>query len=201
MRVRKSGSGSENGSGSTLAEEPTAGVAHGGICEEGAAGRLPLLGTRRKFLTETTTTRVSAKTLSPASRARRRFLKHAALAAACTSSATMLPVTSQPATGLIGAHSSSGCLDVKSPMKEVEDKVAFITGGSSGIGLGIARVFSDAGLKVLIGYRTKEHLEEAMRSLKSFGYRVHPISVDVTDRLALERQRPRRCRFSARFTF
>lgn len=40
-------------------------------------------------------------------------------------------------------------------MKEVDGKTAFIAGGSSGIGLGIARAFADAGMKVAIGYRPK----------------------------------------------
>ena len=73
------------------------------------------------------------------------------------------------------------------PMKEVDGKVAFITGGSSGIGLGIARAFVDAGLKVAIGYQTKEHVDEAMRFLDCARDRVHAIRVDVTDRAALEK--------------
>jgi NAD(P)-dependent dehydrogenase (short-subunit alcohol dehydrogenase family) len=71
-------------------------------------------------------------------------------------------------------------------MAEVEGKVAFITGGSSGIGLGIARAFTDAGMKVAIGYRTKGHLEEAMKVLNGAASRVHAISVDVTDRPGME---------------
>jgi NAD(P)-dependent dehydrogenase (short-subunit alcohol dehydrogenase family) len=72
-------------------------------------------------------------------------------------------------------------------MKQVEGKVAFITGGDSGIGLGIARAFTDAGMKVVITYRTKAHLDEAMKYLGSAANRVHAINVDVTDRAAMER--------------
>lgn len=72
-------------------------------------------------------------------------------------------------------------------MTDVEGKVAFITGGSSGIGLGIARVFADAGMKVAIGYRTKEHLEESMAWFEQAGGAVHAINVDVTDRPGMER--------------
>jgi NAD(P)-dependent dehydrogenase (short-subunit alcohol dehydrogenase family) len=81
---------------------------------------------------------------------------------------------------------SNGC-DVNTPMKEVEGKVAFITGGSSGIGLGMARAFADAGMKVVIGYRTKDHLDAAMKYLESAGDRVHASNVDVTDRPGMEK--------------
>ena len=72
-------------------------------------------------------------------------------------------------------------------MKDVEGKVAFITGGDSGIGLGIARAFTDAGMKVVITYRTKAHLDEAMKYLQSAGNRVHAINLDVTDRAGMEK--------------
>jgi NAD(P)-dependent dehydrogenase (short-subunit alcohol dehydrogenase family) len=72
-------------------------------------------------------------------------------------------------------------------MKDVEGKVAFITGGSSGIGLGIAQAFTNAGMKVVIGYRSQGHLDEAMAALKGAGNRIHAIRVEVTDRPALER--------------
>ena len=35
-------------------------------------------------------------------------------------------------------------------MEDLEGKVAFVTGGASGIGLGIARALVDAGMKVMI---------------------------------------------------
>lgn len=76
----------------------------------------------------------------------------------------------------------SKCPSITTPLKDVEGKVAFITGGSSGIGLGMAQAFADAGMKVVIGYRTKAHLDEAMRFLEKAGDRVHAINVDVTDR-------------------
>jgi NAD(P)-dependent dehydrogenase (short-subunit alcohol dehydrogenase family) len=72
------------------------------------------------------------------------------------------------------------------PMQDVVGKVAFITGGASGIGLGIARAFADAGMKVVITYRTPKHLEEALQDLKPVADRVHAIRVDVTDRHGME---------------
>jgi NAD(P)-dependent dehydrogenase (short-subunit alcohol dehydrogenase family) len=106
---------------------------------------------------------------------RRRFLQGTALAVAGTSAAA-----------LVRAQAPASCPTVATPMKDVEGKVAFITGGNSGIGLGIARTFLDAGMKVAITYRTKANLDEAMKHLQSAGDRVHAISVDVTDRKAME---------------
>src|SRR5687767_478533 len=73
------------------------------------------------------------------------------------------------------------------PMREVAGKVAFITGGSSGIGLGIARAFVEAGMKVVLGYRTATHAAAALDSLADASDRVHPINVDVTDRPGMVR--------------
>lgn len=117
--------------------------------------------------------------------ARRRFLERTALATISASAAAALPSLS--ATESKVETQLGECLDVKIPMKDVEGKVAFITGGSSGIGLGIARAFADAGMKIIISYRAKHRLEEAMKFLESAGERVHAIQLDVTDRPAMER--------------
>jgi NAD(P)-dependent dehydrogenase (short-subunit alcohol dehydrogenase family) len=71
-------------------------------------------------------------------------------------------------------------------MNDLDGKVAFITGGSSGIGLGMARAFAEAGLRVAITYRTRRNLDQAMTHLRPHGDRVHAISLDVTDRTAME---------------
>jgi NAD(P)-dependent dehydrogenase (short-subunit alcohol dehydrogenase family) len=71
-------------------------------------------------------------------------------------------------------------------MAHVEGKVAFITGGSSGIGLGVACAFADAGMKVVITYRTEEHIDDALSRLGPSLDRVHAINVDVMDRPGLE---------------
>lgn len=84
-------------------------------------------------------------------------------------------------------HARRECPDVKRPMKDVDGKVAFITGGSSGIGLGIAHALTAAGMKVVITYRNKCHLDEAMELLASGGDRVHAINVDVIDRPGMEK--------------
>ena len=43
------------------------------------------------------------------------------------------------------------------PLAEVKGRTAFITGGSSGIGLGLARACSAAGMKVAFTWRRADH--------------------------------------------
>jgi NAD(P)-dependent dehydrogenase (short-subunit alcohol dehydrogenase family) len=72
-------------------------------------------------------------------------------------------------------------------MKEFNGKVAFITGGGSGIGLGLAKVFAAAGMKVVIADVRQDHLDEAVAALSAAGHTVHAIKLDVSDRAAVER--------------
>jgi NAD(P)-dependent dehydrogenase (short-subunit alcohol dehydrogenase family) len=71
-------------------------------------------------------------------------------------------------------------------MKDVEGKVAFITGGASGIGLGIAKAFVNAGMKVVIADIRLDHLAESTAYFKQNGQEenVHHFQLDVTDRKA-----------------
>jgi NAD(P)-dependent dehydrogenase (short-subunit alcohol dehydrogenase family) len=73
------------------------------------------------------------------------------------------------------------------PITDVKGKVAYITGGSSGIGLGIARVFHEAGMKVVLGYLGDTHIKEALKLFPADDPRVHAIRHDVMDRDAWER--------------
>jgi len=71
-------------------------------------------------------------------------------------------------------------------MKDVEGKTAFITGGASGIGFGMARAFLGAGMKVVIADIRQDHLDEAAASLASSNHRdFHLLRLDVTDRAAM----------------
>jgi NAD(P)-dependent dehydrogenase (short-subunit alcohol dehydrogenase family) len=69
-------------------------------------------------------------------------------------------------------------------MRQVEGRVAFITGGGSGVGLGMAKAFVAAGMRVAIADARADHLEQATAQL---GVNVHPIRLDVTDREAFAR--------------
>ena len=59
-------------------------------------------------------------------------------------------------------------------------KVAIVTGGGSGIGKGIADIFSKAGCSVVITGRTKARLEAAVQELQKNEGPVIPIPSDVT---------------------
>jgi NAD(P)-dependent dehydrogenase (short-subunit alcohol dehydrogenase family) len=69
-------------------------------------------------------------------------------------------------------------------MKDLEGKVAFVTGGDSGIGLGVSRVLLRSGMKLVMTYRDPRHLRQATAELQHAGDRVHAIRLDVTDRNA-----------------
>ena len=69
-------------------------------------------------------------------------------------------------------------------MKDFAGKVAFITGGASGAGLGQAKVFSEAGCKIVIADIRQDHLDEAIAYFKDKNAEVHAIQLDITDRKA-----------------
>jgi len=65
-------------------------------------------------------------------------------------------------------------------------KVAFISGGSSGINLGIAEAFVKAGAKVAINGRNVEKLEGAVKGLQAHGTAMG-VAADVRDYAAVEK--------------
>ncbi|KPF81761.1 SDR family NAD(P)-dependent oxidoreductase [Novosphingobium sp. AAP93] len=68
-------------------------------------------------------------------------------------------------------------------MQNLPGKTAFITGGASGIGLGIARALLGAGMNVAIADIRDDHLAAAEAELAG-GDKVLPLKLDVTDRKA-----------------
>ena len=72
-------------------------------------------------------------------------------------------------------------------MTNVAGKVAFITGGGSGVGFGQAAVLGRAGCKVAIADVRRDHLDEAAARLGAKGVEVQPLLLDVTDRAAYRR--------------
>ena len=69
-------------------------------------------------------------------------------------------------------------------MRDLEGRVAFITGGGSGVGLGMAKAFVAAGMRVAIADIRADHLEAATAELEGT---VLPVQLDVTDRTAFAR--------------
>ncbi|MCX7911769.1 MAG: SDR family NAD(P)-dependent oxidoreductase [Dehalococcoidales bacterium] len=67
-------------------------------------------------------------------------------------------------------------------MKDFAGKVAFITGGASGAGLGQAKVFSEAGCKIVIADIRQDHIDEALAYFRDKKAEVHAIKMDVTNR-------------------
>jgi NAD(P)-dependent dehydrogenase (short-subunit alcohol dehydrogenase family) len=71
-------------------------------------------------------------------------------------------------------------------MKEVAGKTAFVTGGASGIGLGMAKVFAWAGMNVVAADIREDHIAAAREVIADEGLaeRVRFLALDVTDRAA-----------------
>lgn len=69
----------------------------------------------------------------------------------------------------------------------LQDKVAYITGGSKGIGLGVAKTLIDAGMKVAITSRSLQAAQDAAKTLGGNAANILPLESDVT-KLASERQ-------------
>ncbi len=69
-------------------------------------------------------------------------------------------------------------------MEHLTGKVAFITGGASGIGLGMARAFLDEGMKVSLADWSDEHIAQAKEKLAGSNA-VHFVKTDVAARESL----------------
>lgn len=65
-------------------------------------------------------------------------------------------------------------------------KTVFVTGGGSGINLGVAKAFAAAGANLAICGRTRERLEGAAKELESLGARVFAKVADVREAAAVQ---------------
>ncbi|MEJ7671617.1 MAG: SDR family NAD(P)-dependent oxidoreductase [Chitinophagaceae bacterium] len=65
-------------------------------------------------------------------------------------------------------------------MEIIKDKVAYITGGSKGIGYGVAKILLDKGMKVAITSRSLEAAKDAAATLGNDGSRVFACESNVS---------------------
>lgn len=66
-------------------------------------------------------------------------------------------------------------------MKKLAGRVAIVTGASSGVGRGLAKVLAQHGAKICACARRMEKLEELKDELAAEGAEVLPVACDVTD--------------------
>ena len=71
-------------------------------------------------------------------------------------------------------------------MKEINNEIALITGGASGIGLSIGKRLGEAGMKVVLADIEVPVLEEAIEELKELGCNAMGIHCDVSDITSME---------------
>src|ERR1700753_4294878 len=70
-------------------------------------------------------------------------------------------------------------------MFELKGKVAIVTGGNGGIGLGMARGLADAGADIAVVGRNQDKSAAAVDDLKARGVRAIAVTTDVTDKDAV----------------
>jgi 2-deoxy-D-gluconate 3-dehydrogenase len=78
-----------------------------------------------------------------------------------------------------------GMTEMKAELFDLKGKVAIITGGNGGIGLGMARGLADAGADIAVVGRNEAKSSEAAAELRGRGVRAIPIPTDVTDKAAV----------------
>lgn len=69
---------------------------------------------------------------------------------------------------------------------DLSGKIAVVTGGNSGIGLGMAQGLAEAGAGVAIAARNEAKSRDAVKVLESFGGEAFAVSCDVTDGEAVQ---------------
>ncbi|HWF60736.1 MAG TPA: SDR family NAD(P)-dependent oxidoreductase [Nitrospira sp.] len=72
-------------------------------------------------------------------------------------------------------------------MPRLKDKVAIVTGSSSGIGKAIALRFGQEGAKVVVAARRLQLCEQTVSQIKTLGGEAWPIQTDVSDERQVER--------------
>ena len=63
----------------------------------------------------------------------------------------------------------------------LKDKVAIVTGGNGGIGLGISEGFAEEGAKVIVAARNEEKNKAAIEEIKKISPNSETFNLDVND--------------------
>lgn len=142
---------------------------------------------------------MSRKIVDALSADRRRFLEGSAIAATAAAFVPMLAQAAEPAAPPRPAGPPAGggrppgdrVLGTPLPagqrqqpqLKDLKGKTVYITGGNTGIGLGIGRAAASAGMNVVMGYIQDDQVAPALATYKpEERSRVIAIRHDVTDR-------------------
>ncbi|TMQ17121.1 MAG: glucose 1-dehydrogenase [Candidatus Rokuibacteriota bacterium] len=72
-------------------------------------------------------------------------------------------------------------------MFDLKGRVAIVTGGNGGIGLGMARGLAGAGARVVIAARNADKSAAAVKELAGRGAEAHTVAADVTDERSVAR--------------
>ncbi len=70
---------------------------------------------------------------------------------------------------------------------DLTDRVAIVTGGSDGIGKGIALAMAEAGADIVVAARQQQKIDAAVAGIKALGRRAVGVSVDVSDPAQIQR--------------
>jgi 2-deoxy-D-gluconate 3-dehydrogenase len=76
---------------------------------------------------------------------------------------------------------------MKTELFGLKGKVAIVTGGNGGIGLGMARGLADAGADIAVVGRNEEKSKAAVADIKARGVKAIAVATDVTDKEAVGR--------------
>jgi len=70
---------------------------------------------------------------------------------------------------------------------DLTGRVAIVTGGNGGIGLGMARGLARAGARVVVAARDEAKSKDAVKELEAFGPGARAVTTDVTDEASVRR--------------
>src|SRR5262245_24143275 len=71
-------------------------------------------------------------------------------------------------------------------MFDLNGRVAIVTGGNGGIGLGMAKGLAKAGARVVVAARNRDKSASAVRELQALGSDALAVAVDVTDEASVD---------------